>query len=379
VRIYNGPGNGDDRAAAIAVDGSGCVYVTGESWGSGTGYDYATIKYYPNGDTAWVRRYNFYGNGGDCARAVAVDSSGNVYITGRSQGNSGDYATIKYYPNGDTAWVRRYVGGAGGGACAITVDDNGNIYLTGSSAQSSENVDYVTIKYYPNGDTAWIRRYDGPGNYDDQPYAIAVDEYGNVYVTGSSAQSSEIPNNLDYATIKYYPNGDTAWVRRYDGPGHHHDVASALAIDSLGNVYVTGYNSSGDWATLKYYPNGYTAWLAIYNGEGNDFDWAHAIAVDNSGNAYVTGSSPGSSGTAYYHYTTIKYVESEASRGDANGDSVITVTDVVYLINFLFIGGPLPIPCLEAGDVNCDGMVNSADVVYLINYLFIDGPPPCEP
>jgi len=62
-------------------------------------------------------------------------------------------------------------------------------------------------------------------------------------------------------------------------------------------------------------------------------------------------------------------------RGDANGDGVINVSDVVYLINYLFINGPAPVP-LEAGDVNCDGTINVADVVYLINYLFISGPPP---
>jgi hypothetical protein len=65
-------------------------------------------------------------------------------------------------------------------------------------------------------------------------------------------------------------------------------------------------------------------------------------------------------------------------RGDANGDGTINVSDVVYLINYLFIGGPAPVP-LAAGDVNCDGIVNVSDVVYLINYLFIGGPPPgCE-
>ena len=69
----------------------------------------------------------------------------------------------------------------------------------------------------------------------------------------------------------------------------------------------------------------------------------------------------------------------EYLRGDANGDGVINVTDVVYLINYLFLipPGPAPIP-LEAGDVNCDGFVNVTDVVYLINYLFIGGPPPCR-
>jgi hypothetical protein len=62
-------------------------------------------------------------------------------------------------------------------------------------------------------------------------------------------------------------------------------------------------------------------------------------------------------------------------RGDANGDGVINSADVAYLINYLFVNGPAPVP-LQAGDANCDGNVNSADVAYLINYLFVSGPPP---
>ncbi|MEO0069038.1 MAG: SBBP repeat-containing protein, partial [candidate division WOR-3 bacterium] len=87
VKTYNGPGNGPDMASAIAVDGSGNVYVTGYSRGSGTSNDYATIKYNTNGDTLWVRRYNGPGNGPDWAYAIAVDGSGNVYVTGRSRGS----------------------------------------------------------------------------------------------------------------------------------------------------------------------------------------------------------------------------------------------------------------------------------------------------
>ena len=64
--------------------------------------------------------------------------------------------------------------------------------------------------------------------------------------------------------------------------------------------------------------------------------------------------------------------------GDCNGDGVVDIADVVFLINYLFMSGPTPVP-LCAGDVNVDSVVNIADVVYLINYLFIGGPPPCEP
>jgi hypothetical protein len=64
--------------------------------------------------------------------------------------------------------------------------------------------------------------------------------------------------------------------------------------------------------------------------------------------------------------------------GDANGDWVVDVGDVVYLVNFLYKGGDQPEP-MEAGDANCDGIVDVGDVVYLVNYLYKGGPPPCSP
>jgi aminopeptidase N len=69
-------------------------------------------------------------------------------------------------------------------------------------------------------------------------------------------------------------------------------------------------------------------------------------------------------------------IQSGFTRGDVNHDGEMNVTDVMYLINYLFMGGPAPIP-RESGDVNCNGVVDVADVVYLINNLFISGPPPC--
>jgi len=314
VRRYNGPANSyKDRAYDIAVDDSGNVYVTGGSVGSGTGGDYATIKYDPQGTQLWVQRYNGPGNAWDEAFAIAVDGSGNVCVTGLSAGLSGDpwrydYATIKYYPNGDIAWGIRYngLGNNWDEARAIAVDGSGNVYVTGLSAALGTGYDYATIKYYPNGDVAWLRRYNGPANSEDYARAIAVDDSNNVYVTGYSYGSGTYQ---DYATIKYYANGDTAWVQRYNGPGNGYDVANAIVVDDYGNVYVTGKSDGGnynyDYATIKYYTNGDTAWVRRYNGPGDDYDVAYAIALDGSGNVYVTGHNGWGSG--YGDYATIKY------------------------------------------------------------------------
>jgi hypothetical protein len=319
VARYNGPADSTDGACAIAVDGLGNVYVTGSSVGVGTSYDYVTIKYNSSGDTLWVRRYNGFSNFKDYAHAIAVDCSGYVYVTGVSYSGTsyeyGDYATIKYDSLGNTIWVRRYNGPDNDhdGAHAIAIDGSGNVYVTGGSRGVGTESDCATIKYNSLGDTVWVRRYDGPANHIDWASAIAVDDNGNVYVTGSSVG---VGTSNDYVTIKYNSSGDTLWVRKYDGPNHRADVATAIAVDTAENVYVTGYSYVGvtsrpDYATIKYNSAGDEKWVRRYNGPGNYWDEAYAIAVDGSGNVYVTGRS-GGAGTDN-DYATIKY----NSAGDA--------------------------------------------------------------
>jgi len=313
-----------DGGFALAVDASGNVYVTGYISVSVTDIDYATIKYYANGDLAWLKRYNGPGDKIDYAVALTLDGSGNVYVTGMSDATGTenyDYATIKYNSDGDTAWVRRYNGPGNDydRGQAIAVDGFGNVYVTGYSYGSGTSSDYTTIKYNFNGDTAWVRRYNGPGNESDYANALAVNESGNVYVTGYSEGSG---TDIDYATIKYYSNGDTAWVRRYNGPADSSDRAYALALDGSGNVYVTGesYGGSGtdyDYATVKYKSTGDTAWVMRY--DNGSIEFAYALAVDNSGNVYVTGYSYGS-GTMI-DYATIKYVQGEVFVQEQNEES----------------------------------------------------------
>jgi len=309
VARYNGPGESDDEATSIALDGSGNVYVTGSSYGNGTDYDFCTIKYNSSGVEQWVARYNGPGNDYDEASSIAVDGSGNVYVTGNSSnGTNYIYCTIKYNSSGVQQWVARYNGPGNGydQARSIVVDGAGNVYVTGWSYGSGTYYDYCTIKYNSAGDTVWVRRYNGPGNGSDLAYSIALDGPGNVYVTGYSVGSG---TGNDYCTIKYNSSGVQQWIARYNGPGNGSDIASSIALDVSGNVYVTGYSTgngtNADFCTIKYNSAGDTVWVRRYNGPGNGNDYANSIAVDGSGNVYVTGGSYGS-GTDY-DFCTIKY------------------------------------------------------------------------
>ncbi len=311
---YDDQRNGMDQISAMAVDKSGFVYVTGRSEDSTTKdtplhYDYYTIKYDPNtGKVLWAARYNSSQvvNAADEAAGIAVDAAGNVYVTGRSQGTTGfDYATVKYDSAGNQVWVRRYDNaGLVDEATGIAVDTAGNISVTGRS-QGTTGFDYATVKYDSAGNQVWVRRYDNAGLVDEAT-GIAVDTAGNVHVTGRSQGTT---TGFDYATVKYDPAGNQVWVSRYDNAGLV-DEATGIAVDAAGNVYVTGRSQGPttdfDFLTIKYDGSGVPVWRARYNNQNvNGADEPAALAVDSAGNVYVTGRSQG--GATNLDYVTIKY------------------------------------------------------------------------
>jgi hypothetical protein len=380
VARYNGPGNTQDQAYAVAADAAGNVYVTGSSQGSSTGDDYATIKYSPNGDQLWVARYNGPGGSGDNARAIAVDAAGNVYVTGDSWGGSGssyDFATIKYDSDGNQLWVARYNGPSSGAdyASMISVDSSGNVYVAGRSW--GNNWDYAVVKYSPAGTQLYSYRYNGPGNANDEPTALVVGPGGEVYVTGLSHGGSTL---WDYFTLKLSPSGSAEWGARYNGPANAsncYEIASGVALDAAGFVYVTGYsrnanNATDDITTVKYSPSGGQLWVARYTGLGGN-NYASGIAVDSGGTITVGGTSAG--GSTADDIVVLRYTTAGASswvrryNGAANGNDrashfVVDTSGNTYLTGMTTRPGT----GVDFATLKYDG---AGDLLWVLHY---DGP-----
>ena len=359
---YDG-GSGTDSVNAMVVDAQGYIYVTGWSEGSGSGTDYVTVKYNRSGSQEWAVRFNGTENGDDVPYSIAVDAVGNVYVTGASATgiNDAEYLTIKYDHNGTMLWSAAYEGISIDIATSVAVDASGNVFVTGGSrAGSNFNFDYLTIKYDSDGNQLWTDRYDGSSpdfTGEDIALDLKVDAAGNAYITGRSALFF-VANAV---TIKYAPDGTRDWVQSFDGQGSDYREGIALALDSDGNTYMTGSsglfyseistlkyasdgsqlwlkyyqgpefgNSAGlditlddsgyvyltgfsyqdtitgyDYATIKYTPAGDKVWDKLYNGTGSKTDEALAIAADGESNVYVTGASTNPAGN--YDYATVKY------------------------------------------------------------------------
>jgi hypothetical protein len=262
TRKYDANGNKiwekTGRRRALTVDRLGNLYVTGAIRPKENDYDYETIKYDPNGNELWVRHYNrpsfIYSD--DQASDIALDSTGNVYVTGYSfDGLGGSLVTIKYDSNGNELWITLYTRGYPN---AMAVDGYGNVYITASVSGNSRG--YTIIKYSAEGKELWAKS----NNNGSSSFSIALDRSGNAYITGLADGAKGDP---DYFTVKYDTDGNLQWERRYDGGGY--DYVSSLALDAKANIYITGASGDSkynyDYATIKYDTNGKELWIKKFD------------------------------------------------------------------------------------------------------------------
>jgi hypothetical protein len=291
---YDG-GSDNDHAQALTIDAAGNIYITGQSGGFGTHFDYITIKYDTAGNKIWEARYDGVGNAFDSGRDIELDSVGNVVTTGftaRVGWINFDVITIKYDSNGIELWKQIYNGPANSDdyGWTLEVDSSDNVYASGLSTGIGTGADCITISYDPAGTQRWLDTYDGPGNGQDQIYRSKFAANGNLYVTGRSTGAASM---YDYITIAYDSAGTRLWFTRYDGPAGGVDEAYGIDVDILGNVYVSGHSLGGagsrDAVTIGYDATGAQLWVKRFNGPGNAGDIAFVLALDTFGNLFASG------------------------------------------------------------------------------------------
>jgi hypothetical protein len=258
---------------------------------------FAAIKYSSSGSALWTNLYTRYPSNevgpNGFATAVAVWTNGDIFVTGYTldasdrdnydDGSQYDFVTIKYSAAGMPLWTNLYgAEGIGDFARALALDGSGNVLVTGFSQNPANYLrNIVTIKYSNDGTALWTNRYAGPGDPRDTPHAMAVDSNGNVFVTGSSSDSY----SGDSITIAYSSSGIPLWTNRYYGPAGHNDAGYELAVLGVGQIVVLG-SSSGDFATLKY-DSGFA--LDITSSPADQINNAGTIATFSVG---VTGTAP---------------------------------------------------------------------------------------
>lgn len=302
TRIYDSGDN--DIARSVTVDEAGYVYVTG-SKGKGeigdTG-DFLTIKYDPSGNLQWDKLYDSQYGKGEHATGVASYGTESIYVTGYSwNGFDWDYLTVKYDSAGEYQWHRIFDSDYSDNPYGVAVDDDGDVYVTGRTGGSDWS-NCLTVKYGSLEGELWNEQY--ASDKMDYGADVAVDGNDFAYVVGNTGFAND---STDYLVIKYDAlNGNEIWSKLYDY--EFTDLAQAVAVDDSGNIYVTGHCYDGigyDWLTVEFDPSGSVVWDTVYDSGEDDF--AYGIALDDEGSIYVTGYSMVGGGNA--DVRTIKYGE----------------------------------------------------------------------
>ena len=312
----------------------------------------------PNQNFQWTKQLGESGKTTQISSysgAIALDSSGNVYVTGYTSGNlpscngtstncagsshgSTDYFVSKYTGAGAWLWTQQL--GAGGGATggiAVSVDSLNNVYVTGSTQTnliscngvstnciggSQGDVDYFVSKYSSSGAWEWTQQL-GETGIVTSSLGLAVDSSGNSYVVGYTSGNLVSCNGVstncagnsqgtnDYFISKYTSAGTWLWTQQLGESGAN-TLGDAITLDPQGNIFITGLTGGGnltscngvssqcsgrsqgsaDYFISKYTSAGTWVWTQQL-GETGLLSSGAGITSDAAGNIYVTGDTAG--------------------------------------------------------------------------------------
>ena len=221
-------------------------------------HDLLLIKYTANGSQLWTTQWG-QGQFSNVQIAGAVlDSTNNLYLVGDFFGGPGTaFITFNFTTDGAMVWTA-YPDNGTGPATGLALDRGTNIVLVGQDAykyNGDYSYYYSAFKLNSAGATMWTNHYPQPPFGSSAATSIALDSASNAYVTGYSPGTNTAN---DIVTIKYDPNGNQIWLQRYASPGNGNAAGNAIAVDNNGNVYVTGYDTTPaggtEIVTIKYSP-----------------------------------------------------------------------------------------------------------------------------
>lgn len=367
---YGGPST--EIEMSVATDPAGNVYLAGTtvslsgiaSTGSfqntlGGGTDLFLAKFNSTGTRLWATYYG--GTGNEHKTGMAIDTSGNIYISGQTDATTGvattgshqatfgggtyDAFLVKFNSAGDRVWATYYGGTQNEIGFGVSTDASGNVYMSGQSNSTSGISttgsfqtacngcslflsDAFLVKFNSAGSRLWATYYGGTDN--DYGYGVAADASGNVYLAGYTFSTSGISSTGAFKTtfggvrdaflVKFSSSGSRLWGTYYGGTGD--DVGYSIATEGSANVYLAGLTTSTsgiattgsfqaafgggsfDAFLVKFNSAGSRVWGTYYGGA--DKEEQYNVVTDNAGNVFLAGDSYSSSGIASGGYQNNK-------------------------------------------------------------------------